>query len=109
MTDLAISTQPDSDRTVRLIATGEIDMASAEQVTAAAGKALTTHTPAHLIIDLTAVTFLDSTGIAALLAARHLAEEQSCTLRVTGIHGIVERVLDVTGLLGVLDGPPPHC
>ncbi|GAB1644155.1 STAS domain-containing protein [Krasilnikovia sp. MM14-A1259] len=108
MTDLAISTQPDSDRTVRLIATGEIDMASAEQVTDAVDKALTTHAPAHLIIDLTAVTFLDSTGIAALIAAKHTTTEQDCALRVTGVHGIVERVLDVTGLLDVLDGPPPH-
>jgi anti-anti-sigma factor len=55
-----------------------------------------------VVVDLTGVTFLDSSGIRALLTVRRIADEHGAALTVTGAHGIVRRVLTLTGLLGLL-------
>jgi anti-anti-sigma factor len=48
------------------------------------------------------VTFLDSTGIAALVAARNRAIDEKTALTLINCQPIIRQVLDVTGLLGPL-------
>ncbi|BFU47686.1 STAS domain-containing protein [Krasilnikovia sp. MM14-A1004] len=105
---LTVSTHADSDATTRLSATGEIDMVTAVQVTEAVEKTLADREPAHLVIDLSEVTFLDSTGMRALLTAQRVAAEHHSRLRIAGARGVVEQVLTITGLLDVLDGRHPY-
>lgn len=107
MTDFGISTQPGSDGAVRIVLRGEVDMATAEQIGEATDKALATDHPAEVVIDLTDVTFLDSTGMRILLTAQRTAGEQGVPLRVTGARGGVVTVLAVTGLLDLLSGHDP--
>jgi stage II sporulation protein AA (anti-sigma F factor antagonist) len=55
-----------------------------------------------LVIDLSAVTFLDSSGIRVLVHAYQALNEAGGSLRVRGATGVVRRALEIVGLDGVL-------
>ena len=55
-----------------------------------------------IMIDLTAVPFLDSSGAAALVRANLLAETYACSLSIEGVQPVVRRVLDIAGLSALL-------
>jgi anti-sigma B factor antagonist len=91
--------------TVRLF--GEIDLRwSAELVNVLTGT-VRDNRPAHLVLDLHHVSFIDSTGIAALVAASKIATGQGCVLTINHPQGMVQTVLDTAGVLGTLTKPPP--
>jgi anti-anti-sigma factor len=54
-----------------------------------------------VIVDLSGVTFMDSTGLHALIGAYHRAPEGG-TLAVVGPTSAIRRVFDITGLSGML-------
>jgi len=82
-------------------AIGEIDVATAPQVERQllehidAGKAVT--------LDLHGVSFIDSSGLRALVTARQRAEDTAVAFTLAGRSPAVERLLQVTGLDGVFD------
>jgi anti-anti-sigma factor len=107
-----LSVTVQSDGTVsHLFAAGEIDMSTSGKFRDCLKMALDPR-PKTLIVDLAGVSFMDSTGIAALVYAHTHATEDAArptTLTVINCQPAVQRVLDVTGLLPVLtnsDGPP---
>ena len=53
----------------------------------------------ELVVDLSQVTFLDSTGIRALVDAEQALARRGGRLVVRGASGVVRRCLDVTGVL----------
>jgi anti-anti-sigma factor len=55
--------------------------------------------PATIEVDLTDVTFLGCAGVSMLVQARNVAEQNSCSLRLSQPQPIVRRVLHLTGLL----------
>lgn len=55
-----------------------------------------------VVVDLTALDFLDSSGLGALLDARRRAHRSGLELRVAGQHGCVARLLRRTGTLTML-------
>ena len=61
--------------------------------------------PAHLVVDLTGVRFLASAGVGLILTAMHNDKGIRGRLHLLGVHGnhMVTRVLDLTGLLPLLD------
>ncbi|NES14134.1 MULTISPECIES: STAS domain-containing protein [Micromonospora] len=62
----------------------------------------------EIVVDLAAVGFLDSTGVATLLRGAAEAVGRGATLRVTDPQPIVARVLRITSvdcLLGLTAGP----
>ena len=52
-----------------------------------------------VVLDLSAVNFLDSTGLRGIVRASNLLNESGGRLTVTGLSGAAERVLELTGLL----------
>ncbi|GIF08430.1 STAS domain-containing protein [Actinoplanes siamensis] len=64
-TALTLTTGQDQDGAPVLVAAGEIDMSNAERFTAALSEAITDRRE-PLVVDLTAVEYLDSAGLAAL-------------------------------------------
>ena len=74
---------------------GELDMASADGL----ADALVEVAGSTVVVDLSGLTFMDSSGISALVIARNriLANGQG-TLVVTRPGGIVRRALEIVGL-----------
>jgi anti-sigma B factor antagonist len=85
------------DGAVVLHVAGEIDLASSPSLTASIVEGLRQR-PAALIVDLTEVLFLGSSGISALIGAQDLAGDQT-NVRVVASSPVTLRPLEVTGLL----------
>ncbi len=75
---------------------GELDMAAApdlaDSIMKACGRAAT------VLLDLTKVTFLDSSAIGALVAAGREVVEAGGRLQIGPRSDVVNRVLEITGL-----------
>lgn len=91
--------------TVIVTVAGEVDMATAPALYTALVTALSDHAPTVIDIDLSACTFLDCSGIRALVSARATATAGSCQMWARNPQRLVRRVLEVTGLLDVLTAP----
>ncbi len=51
----------------------------------------------HLIVDVSGLTFLDSSGLAVLLAAATLARVHGAGVHLAGLRPRVARLLEITG------------
>jgi len=78
---------------------GEIDFLNAAPVTEAITAALAQARPALVRVDLSEVTFLDSSGIAMLVAAMRSARDTSASFRVERPDAAVLDQLDGMGLI----------
>ena len=80
---------------------GELDMSVApgltEAITTAGGSGAT------VLLDLSGVTFLDSSAIGALVASGREVTEAGGRLQIGSRSDIVTRVLEITGLVGTSD------
>lgn len=56
----------------------------------------------HLVVDLSAVDFIDSTGLGVLIGGLKRARSRGGDLKVAGLHGRLEKVFELTGLGEVL-------
>ena len=94
--DFSLSTVVDGDLAVVSV-TGEIDMATAEPLRqallTAEGKGCR-----HLVVDLTQVDFLDSTGLGALVGCLRRQREAGGDLSLAVTHPHLLKVLRVTNL-----------
>jgi anti-sigma B factor antagonist len=101
--DTALS-RPHPD-TVVLAVRGEIDTLTAPVFTAATEELLTA--PGEvLVMDLTEVRFLASSGLAVLISAAHRAEERGVRLQLVVTNRAVRRPLEITGTASLFDLHP---
>lgn len=89
-------TSRDSALTIAL--SGEIDHHGAREMMTQLDQAIAERLPAQLVLDLSGVTFMDSSGIAVLLRARRQLAHSGGTLRVVNIPAQARRVLDAAGI-----------
>lgn len=94
---LQIASEEGPDGTVLSLA-GELDIASAPLLVQATASVDRTG-PRQLIIDLGGVTFMDSTGLRALLLARQQADEHDQLLVLRPGPRQVQRVFELSGTL----------
>jgi anti-anti-sigma factor len=80
---------------------GELDMASAPALDAALRRLCTDATDL-LTLDLSELTFMDSTGLRTLLLAGELCQQSACKLSVVPGPPQIQRLFEVTGMLGRL-------
>jgi anti-sigma B factor antagonist len=85
-------------------AAGEVDLSAAPGLAASIATALVTPGISTVLVDLSGVTFLDSSGIGELLKGRRSADEVGVAYRVTGAAGMARRVLEMTGVWTHLAG-----
>jgi anti-anti-sigma factor len=84
---------------------GEHDLASAPRLQATVDEALASCS--HLIVDISAAEFIDSSTIATFIRARDRAEEGGGRFNlVLGTAAIVERALEVSGVIPMLRAVP---
>ncbi len=79
---------------------GSLDIATSPTVRAALSEA-SERGDHRLIVDLTNVEFLDSTGLGALIGAQRRAKEYAGEVRLVVKEGQILRLLRITGLLKV--------
>ncbi|MEU4694640.1 STAS domain-containing protein [Actinoplanes sp. NPDC023714] len=87
---------------------GTLDAATVSAVRAELLTALARDRPRALLVDLTFVTFMDSMGIGALVAAHEAAREFGARVQLRNPSEFVHRQLRVTGLcdlFGLRPGP----
>lgn len=89
-------TEVDHDGTCRLVMRGELDVASAHSV----GDRLHTLLADHrrIIIDLSELSFIDSTGLGVLVRATEAADQNGVMLTIAALSETVMRVVELTGL-----------
>ena len=105
--DFAVVSAPHSSECV-VKAVGEIDLATAPQLRDVLTAELAA-APATLVIDMAEVTFIDSTGLSAVIAAFKQGQASSIPVVLRAPSQRVRMVLEVSGLdrvLTVLTDPP---
>ena len=80
---------------------GEVDVSNADQLRDAVNAHLADGAPT-LVVDLSQVPYIDSTGIGVLVGAAHRASEQDVLLKVARPQKNVARVLGLLGVSGEL-------
>jgi anti-sigma B factor antagonist len=93
---LQIESRTESDRVV-ITMDGELDMANAPALQAAI-ESEELATAEIVVLDLQGLTFLDSTGLRVILAARELCWRRGQEFAVTPGSAQVQRLLSVTGV-----------
>jgi anti-sigma B factor antagonist len=98
---LQISQLRDGDPvgTVVITLSGELDLASADQLDAMVRDAEETDT-GWIVVDLTDVSFIDSTGLSVLLNAKKRSDGRFSCIRSN--HHAVTRLLELTGTVQML-------
>lgn len=74
---------------------GELDLATIDSVEKAISEVETNDAISHLVFDCQQLTFIDSTGIRALLSSH---ERWNGKVALAGPHRIVEKAISVAGL-----------
>lgn len=80
---------------------GELDLEGLDQVSAVVRQTLALGF-VHLVVDLTALSFCDSSGLGALLRTSRAARSAGGSCTVAGAVGSVQRLFDVTAMSHVL-------
>ena len=91
---LTITTTIDDHGWVIVAVAGEVDLATAPQL----AQFLTAITDRDVKVDLAGVRFLDSSGVAALVAGSRALTASGHLLRTSGEQDNVRRVLEISGV-----------
>lgn len=102
MTGTFINMVQGTDGGVVVEVRGEIDMACADRLSDALVDTATRLRPARLVVDLLHVTFIDSTGVGALVAGRNAAQALGIPFGIRRPSAFVVTQLRQTGLYEAL-------
>ena len=80
-----------------LTVSGDVDVATVGDIIARAEEAFVGADGA-LVIDLGGVTFIDSSGLGALVRIHKSAQEKGLSMRLVNVPASVSRIFDLTGL-----------
>ena len=115
--ETSIRTTLADDGTATVTALGEIDYSNSDEMARGLHDVVTAWSPPLLLVDLADATFIDSTGLGALIEGYRAATAHGVDFRVINPSDTFRRVLMVTGLsdffglieadgAGDLDGEP---
>ncbi|RZU51172.1 anti-anti-sigma factor [Krasilnikovia cinnamomea] len=105
-----VSRHDDGAGAVRLALAGELELSTVDQLREHVTREFgTVQRPQQLVIDMAAVTFCDSTGLAALIDARATAADHHADFSVINPSRMTRTIMQVTGLLELLTGADEPC
>ena len=87
---------------------GRIDIDSSPAVRDALLALLNSRHPGTVTIDLSAVTHIDSSGVATLIEALKVARAQKTEMRLQGLEDRLLRLFDITGILSLFNRERPN-
>jgi anti-anti-sigma factor len=94
---LRIGLEPDSSG-VRIRLDGELDLATAPELDRLLDE-LARHGHSRLLVDLTGLKFMDSTGLASIVRALRTADDNGHRLSVRRGSPQVQRLFELTGIV----------
>jgi anti-sigma B factor antagonist len=94
--DLTITSEPGPSGAVRLRVSGAVDLASRDELFDSGSRVLSE--AAGLLLNLSEVRFMDSTGIGALIDLAREADDHGKTFAIEEPSQRVLRILTLTGL-----------
>ena len=97
--DLTIDAGP----TTVIALSGELDPATAPTLEKAVAGLVADESVSHVVLDLSAVSFLDSSGLRALVSSRDQLAARGATMALRRPTANTRRVLDITGLSDAID------
>ncbi|MET7397597.1 STAS domain-containing protein [Dactylosporangium sp. NPDC005572] len=103
--ELHITVDPLPNQAIRVRVAGEITMENVAELRTVLHRAIDDVRATAVEVDLGLVTFIDSTGIGKLVAARAHARGSHSDLWIVNPSPGVRRVLNLLGLLEILSGP----
>ena len=83
---------------------GQIDIDSSPAVRDRLLALLNAPHPNAVTIDLSAVTHIDSSGVATLIEALKIARAHKTEMRLQGLHHRLRRLFAITGILSLFNG-----
>ncbi|MFL6105658.1 MAG: STAS domain-containing protein [Marmoricola sp.] len=98
-----VSTETRDDGSCTVSVAGEVDIATVDEFLDAASCCLDSG-GTNVVIDLGGVTFIDSSGLGALVRIRNLARERGADVTLDRVPDAVARLLEVTGLAAAFVG-----
>jgi anti-anti-sigma factor len=101
---LTVTREDGADASVLRLA-GELDLSTAPRLSDRIDEVLSDGR-FRVVVDLTAVTFCDSTGMSAFVRGHYRCTEGGGWLRLVGARGTVARVLQISGLDTLFAAPP---
>jgi anti-sigma B factor antagonist len=101
MLDEQPATMAESPDTFALALWGELDIARDDELRAHVA-AFRRSLARDVVIDLTQVDFMDSTGLTALILLQHIAGDRGGQVRLTGAGLAARRVLEVSGVASLM-------
>ncbi|MBF9018308.1 MULTISPECIES: STAS domain-containing protein [unclassified Oceanispirochaeta] len=78
---------------------GEMDLYNAYKLKELVGKMLEKGI-AHYVVNMEKVEYIDSSGIGALIYVSSALKKKNAKLVITGVHGSVKKVIELTKLTG---------
>jgi anti-anti-sigma factor len=100
--DSAVTLRVNAEGSITTIAVaGELDVAATDGVLDRLEAELA-RGPSGVVVDLSELAFIDSTGLRALLQARDLCARHGARMSIVEARGHVARVFELTGLRSVL-------
>jgi anti-anti-sigma factor len=94
------------EQAIRLAVAGEIDIMAADGLRDTLIQTLHKYRPVHIDVNLADVTFMDASGVTALLKFAIAAHQLGCAVSITNPQSGAQKVLEITGLLDEFDSPP---
>ena len=91
----------EDDGTYLVKLSGELDLNSVGMLRDEFDRVGESH-PSSLLVDLSELTFIDSSGLAAFVRLHRWAAAEGCSLKLVQGGPAVERVFELTGLAGEL-------
>jgi anti-sigma B factor antagonist len=95
--DLNIQAHRQQDRHT-LVLTGELDLASAQELEGMVAQACADGAR-EIVLDLSRLRFIDSSGLKAILTARSLCATSGCELYLTPGQEPVQRLFEITRVI----------
>ena len=102
MVDFEAKALPEGERFVVSLS-GECDLTVRAELASVLADAVSRSTT--VVVDLAGLAFLDSSGVHEFVTAYHAARQRGGHLYVRNASGIVDAVLDVTGIGQLLSQP----
>ncbi|RJQ72742.1 anti-sigma factor antagonist [Pseudonocardiaceae bacterium YIM PH 21723] len=100
-----VGTNDAGDGVVVVSVAGEVDLETAPDLEQSITDALNVPAARSVEVNLAAVSFLNSRGLSVLVSGSQRAEKAGIAFTVRGAQPAVAKVIEITGLTGVLCGP----